>query len=503
MTRNPLRAAVGLALVAVGAGAFLVTSSVHRGSHVLPGNLPINASATDPGDITANNSPTIVRNPTSPANLAVANRIDSPGFSCALRVSFDGGSTWGPTAIPFPEGEELPARCFAPDVAFGPDGSLHLSFVTLKGAGNVPNALWVSASRDGGRTLGPPTQVSGPLAFQVRLLADPTSAGRLYLFWVQARDVARLAFPDTGYPIVVSRSDDGGSSWQAPVTLSAPARLRVIAPSPTVDTKGHLFVLYLDLRDDRLDYHGAHGGHGGPPDPGPWQLVLARSTDGGTTWREGVVEENLVPAERIVVFFPPAPSVAVDPQGQQVYVAFLDARLGDPDVWLWASSDGGSTFSAARRVNDTRPGDGTSQYLPKLAVAPDGRLDVVYYDRRADPGNVMTEVSLQSSYDGGRSFTRRLPLTDKPFDSRIGFGNERDLPDLGSRLGLLSTRQSALAVWTDTRGGTQVSRKQDLARATVTFTDTPPLQGVVRYGGLFLAATGLLALTWWARRLPS
>lgn len=57
----------------------------------MDGNAPINAGARDPTDISAHNSPTIARNPTNDANLAVANRIDSPRFSCALNVSYDDG----------------------------------------------------------------------------------------------------------------------------------------------------------------------------------------------------------------------------------------------------------------------------------------------------------------------------------------------------------------------------------------------------------------------------
>ena len=53
--------------------------------------------------------------------------------------------------IPEPKGEG--GKCFNPDVAFGADGTLTLSFVTLKGPGNVPHAVWASTSKDGGRTL--------------------------------------------------------------------------------------------------------------------------------------------------------------------------------------------------------------------------------------------------------------------------------------------------------------------------------------------------------------
>src|SRR5918997_5144690 len=132
-------------------------------------------------------------------------------------------------------------------------------------------------------------------------------------------------------------------------------------------------------------------------------------------------------------FSPPSPSIALD--GERVYAAFHDGRLGDADVNLWSLPAGESDWEGPTRVNDTRRGDRTSQYLPKLAVADDGRLDVAYYDRRADTTNVLNEVSLQSSFDQGSSFTPRARLSDAAFSSRIGFGSERGLPDLGNRIG--------------------------------------------------------------------
>lgn len=487
---------LGAALLLTGGGMFLIGSSLPEMEppEKIGGNLPINEGATDLLDISANNSPSIARNPVDPANLVVANRIDTPRFSCALHLSFDGGANWERRFIPFPLGEELPPRCFAPDVAFGPNGTLYLSFVTLEGLGNRPHATWIVSSDDGGRTLSLATRAAGPLAFQVRLTADPVVAERLYLSWVQAEDTANLAFPTPGNPILFARSDDGGETWSEPVTVNPPERERVVAPSTGVGPDGALRLLYLDLRDDRLDYHGAHGGRGGEPYAGTWHLVLARSDDGGQTWRESVVDDAVVPTERFVVFLPPSPSLAVDRDDGTVYAAFHDARFGDSDVLVWASDDQGATFTSPVRVNDTPPGDGTRQYMPRLAVAPDGRLDVVYYDRRADPENVMTGVSLQSSFDGADDFTASIPLSDQTFDSGIGFGSERGLPDIGSRIAVLSTDERAMAVWTDTRGGTEVSGKQDLARAVVAFSEPSPIRQPLRIAGVVLAGLGLVGI---------
>ncbi len=488
---------LGLSLVLLGAGALVVSGSFAEPATVrLVGHdAPVNLSARSPEDISAHNSPTLVRNPVRPANLAVSSRIDTPFYSCALHVSFDAGANWAQTAIPAPQGEE--AKCFAPDVAFSADGTLYVSFVTLKGNGNVPHALWLSKSRDGGRTLSDPVRVHGPLTFQVRLAPDPVRPGRVYLTWLQALGVGTLRFDGPGNPIMAARSDDAGATWSRPLRVSSAARGRAVSPAPVVGRDGTLYVLYLDLGQDRLDYEAGHEGRGGPPYTGRYTLVLARSRDGGARWEESVVDRDLTPISRFVVFLAPTPSLAVDRDGR-VYAAFQSAGLGDSDVWLWSLAPGGSTWRGPTRVNDTRPRDGTAQYLPKVAVAPDGRLDVLYYDRRADRRNLMNEVSLQSSFDHGRTFTPALRLSSRPFDSRIGFGAKEGLPDLGSRLALISGDRAALGLWTDTRAGTPATQKQDLAEAAVAVSDPVRLSAgardALRYGGVAAGLAGLVLL---------
>lgn len=495
--RSPLRVLLAASLVLFGIGGVAVSQAYERlrpSAAVIGGNYPINRGAVDLLDLSAHNSPTVVRSPADAANVVVVNRIDTPVFSCALHTSFDGGATWTGSSLPQPAGEE--PKCFAPDAAFGPDGTLFVTFVTLQGLGNTPKAAWLTTSSDGGRTLSPPAAVpTGPLAFQVRLATDPGQNGLLYVTWLHALSTGTLRFPEPGNPIEMIRSEDGGNTWSAPARVNSPERTRVVSPVPEVGPTGEPYVLFLDLGDDKLDYEGGHEGRGGDPYPGAWHLVLARGRDGGSRWDEIVVEQQLVPTERFLAFLPPAPALAVDRKRNRVYAGFHDGQVGDSDVFVWASDDGGASFGAGERVNETRRGDGTAQYLPKLSVAPDGRLDVVYYDRRADRSNVKNHVSLQWSENGGKSFSKRLGLSDVAFDSRIGFGSERGMPDLGSRLGLVSTDRRVLAVWTDTRAGTVASNKQDLVRAVVDIAKPKgvpaPVRKSLRYGGLGLAALGI------------
>lgn len=492
----PLHLLIGLALVLIGAGAIIVSTSFDTPPEVRPLGpvFPVNRGAVDPADIDAHNSPTVVRSPVEPATLALVNRIDTPRYSCALHASVDGGATWTQRPLPAPKGERV---CFAPDVTFGADGTLYMSFVTLRGEGNVPNAAWLVSSKDAGRTFSEPVRVLDKLPFQVRVAADPKVAGRVYVTWLQAYGTGLYRFARPGFPIRTMRSDDGGATWKSRVKVSGAAHARAVAPAATVGPGGEVYVLYLDLGADRLDYEGGHNGRGGPPFAGRWSLVLARSRDRGATWQESVVEADLVPTERFVVFIPPFPSLAVDRAGRRVYVAFQDARHGDPDIFVWSRAADRGGWSKTR-VNDTPKGDKTAQYLPKLAVAPNGRVDVVYYDRRADRTNVMNEVSLQSSFDHGRSFDASVRLTDVNFSSRIGLGRERGMPDLGSRLALISADTRAFAAWSDTRAGTPASNKQDIARAFVAFSDPPRLsdgvERLLRFGGLALILAGVLTI---------
>jgi hypothetical protein len=496
MTWRVIRWAAGLLLL--GAGALLLSTAFSEApsGYMVGGNVPINVGALDATDISSHNSPSVARNPTDPENLVIANRIDTPRYSCAVHVSQDAGGTFSESPIPLPDGEE--AKCYAPDIAFGADGTLYVSFVTLVGEGNVPHAVWLSSSKDGGRSFTVPTQVQGELAFQVRIAAHPSIPDLLYLVWLQADGVGLYRFEEPGNPIVVAVSRDAGRTWSSPKRVNHSARERVIAPVIRVSERGEIFVVYLDLDDNRLDYDGAHEGRGGPPHPGTFELVLARSMDQGGQWVETSVDDTVVPTQRFIVFIPPLPALALQPDGSVVHVSYHDASLGDADVWAWTSRDGGSTFGARTRVNDTDERDGTTQYLPQLDLAPDGRLDVLYYDRRSDGDDLMNEVSLQSSYDDGQTFTPRLVLSDLPFDSRVGFGAERELPDLGSRLGLLSTERRSLAVWTDTRAGTPESGKQDLVKEVIAFTSPPRLPATARallqLGGVTAILAALVAL---------
>jgi hypothetical protein len=115
------------------------------------------------------------------------------------------------------------------------------------------------------------------------------------------------------------------------------------------------------------------------------------------------------------------PQVGVDWKSGKLYVTWSDYHNGDIDVFLISSADHGRTWSEPLRVNDDPLHDGRDQFFQFLAVDPlRGDVYVQFYDRRDDPQNRKTRMTLARSTDGGRTFTN-YAWTDTPFEGQSLF----------------------------------------------------------------------------------
>ena len=415
--------------------------------------------------VEAHNSPTVVQSPGDGRRLVVANKVDRPDFDAALHVSNDGGESWTDVAFPTPGRARRP---YAPDLAWSSDGPLFMAFVTLVGKGHSPGAVWITSSADAGRTWARPRRVLGPHAFQVRLAVDPRG-GSLYMTWLQASEDAISCvncFAETGLPILAASSTDGGASWSKPARVSSPRRARVGAPVPAVARSGELYVLYYDFKGDRFLWQDLKGARY----RGTYELVLSRGGRRAGGFREAVVEPRVAPEGDFLVYLPRFPSLALGPDGDTVYAAWADARSGTSDVYVRRSDDGGRSWTGPTRVNPSLRND---QYLPRMSLAPGGRVDLVYLDRRDDPSNRLTAAYFATSYDEGGTWSA-IALSERLFDSTVGphyflRGREQRQADQGTRLGLTSARKAAYAVWTDARRGRLTSGKLDVYFSRVRF----------------------------------
>ncbi len=417
----------------------------------------------------ANNSPRLLADPTNPAFLALANRIDAPDFSCALQISGDGGRGWQ-TAQPVPELPLGADKCYGAEIAFDKMGILYYLFVGLEDRGNQPIGVFLTKSADRGRTFSTPSRVLDGLKFGVRMAIDSAHgpSGRLHLVWLEATSDPPLGgFGPPPNPILAAYSDDGGKTFSAAVQVSDPSRQLVVAPALALAPGGYVYVSYYDLGGDIRDYAGLDG----PTWKEPWSLVVATSANSGMDFEENVVvDDGIVPTERVMLIFT-MPPAALAADEERVCAAWTDGRNGDADVVLRCSRDRGETWEALRRLNDDSLGNGSRQYLPQIAISPTGRLDAIFYDRRADPENQRNDTYYTYSSDGGDLFAANIKLTRYPSDSRIG--PEYVGPaaagqyELGSRNAMLSYGDVVVASWADTRNSRAGTTSQDLFVASI------------------------------------
>lgn len=484
------RAAAGAAtgvILAAAVGALPAARAASPGPPVTPA-APNALVDQDNNPIAAHNSESMAENPVRPANIVVVDRVDRPDYTAGVHVSEDGARTWQDSSLVLPTGNK--GKLFAPTAAFNGQGTLYVLFVTLSGPGNSPDGLWIERSGDGGLTFDQPEKVAGANTFQTDLAVDRKS-GRLFATWVQSTPVAtmcNLCFAATGLPIVVSYSDDAGRTWSPPAQVSDPGRARVGAPTLAVGPHSNPAVLYYDYNSDRSDWENLPG-----PYDGKFALVLARSRDHGLTFGPGrVVDADIVPAHRFLVYLPETPAFAIGANGRMV-AAWPDARFGEPDILLRTSGDAGATWRAPVKVNPDPAGDGVAKDLPAAGVASNGRIDVLYYDAILDHRGTTTDLFLSSSFDGGRTFPETQRVSSQSSVRQVGpsVSPYDSLADFGSRIGLISLPAQAVAAWTDTRLGTVDSGRQDVFLAVV---PVPVSSGPSGLGAVFAVGGALAGL---------
>ena len=406
--------------------------------------------------IGAHNSPSLAQNPAKPKELVITDRVDLPDYSATVHISTDGGRTWRPSSLVLPPGG---GKLYAAAAAFSNKGTLYVLYVILTGPGNNPTSVWIERSNNGGATFDQPSMVNGPYSYQTSLAVDPKT-GRVFVAWLQAdleAQTCNLCFAKTGIPIVASHSDDSGHTWSPPAQVSDPGRARIGAPVVRVDSKGNPYVLYVDFGNDRQDWEDLAGTY-----DGKFTLVLARSDDRGTSFKPGtIVDSDVVPTQRFLVYLPPKPSLAV--KGNTIVVAWADGRSGDNAVLVRHSTDGGVTWSTPVQASVPPAGTAGDQDLPAVDIAPDGRVDVLFYDRSMDTHKTSANVVLATSSDSGASF-HVVPMSSQPSNRFVGprFTMLDPEADFGTVISLHSTNNAALGAWTDTRMGTPDTARQDI-----------------------------------------
>lgn len=406
---------------------------------------PIGAGVNYPD---AEVEPFVDVNPRNPANVVAVYQQDRYSNGGAKgnvsSASFDGGLTWT-TQRPIPADTVCTGgkydRASDPWITFGPDGVAHaMSLVTDADppAGFGDNGMAYNRSTDGGRSWEPAQLLiedTNPrfLNDKNSMTADPNDADYVYATWDRIQDASaqtklgpaenRVGLGFKG-PLYFARTTNGGDSWE-------PARKIWESGANKQALGAQIAVLPASRGGDVLNFFSEFLNASARAGQFPRWLTFLRSTDRGESWGK---------EERVDIEFPgsilvgrdgdstidvepvpcpdPAeqgscpirsgdfiPDVAVDPRNGNLYAVWMDLRfdggisLTDHDnIAFSMSTDGGRTWSAAIKVNQTpttEPNYDQQAFTPAVDVAADGTVTVTYYDFRH---NTASPATLDTDY---------------------------------------------------------------------------------------------------------
>jgi len=234
-------------------------------------------------------------------------------------------------------------------------------------------------------------------------------------FQYQSSDGANCS----GNGVQFQRSTDGGITWQAPIIIPA---------GPTdgtldVDTNGNLFIGGEGSTLNSFSCVRSSNAQIGNQTPS-FDQVTQHINMGGDLSGGGIN-----PAGLDGMLF-----LAIDrsggPTNNNIYMLASVAPPGrsTTDVMFVRSTDGGVTFSAPHKVNDDPVNPSKWHWFGTFSVAPNGRLDAVWYDTRNAANNTDSQLFYSWSTDAGVTWSPNVAVSNafNPFE---GYPNQNKIGD--------------------------------------------------------------------------
>src|SRR5437588_4380104 len=118
------------------------------------------------------------------------------------------------------------------------------------------------------------------------------------------------------------------------------------------------------------------------------------------------------------------------PTNNNIYMLASVAPPGrsTTDVMFSRSTDGGVTFSAPLKINDDPLNPSKWHWFGSFSVAPNGRLDAVWYDTRNASNNTDSQLFYSYSVDGGVTWSANVAVSN-PFNPFEGYPNQSKIGD--------------------------------------------------------------------------
>jgi hypothetical protein len=219
----------------------------------------------------------------------------------------------------------------------------------------------------------------------------------------------------SGGGVEFQRSTNGGVTWQAPITIPhAP-----VYGTLDVDTNGNLFIggegsTFYCVRSSNAQIGGQ-------------TPVFDQSTAvnmGGFLGSGGINPAGLDG----MVFLAVDRSSGATNNNIYMLASVVPSGRSTTDVMFVRSTDGGLTFSAPHKVNDDPVNPSKWHWFGTFSVAPNGRLDAVWYDTRNAANNTDSQLFYSWSTDAGVTWAPNAAVSDafNPFE---GYPNQSKIGD--------------------------------------------------------------------------
>ncbi len=359
---------------------------------------------------------------------------NGPGSGQKMFYSTDGGENWSAAAA-LPGG----GTCCDPTVDWSSDGSLAYT-ATLGNCGSAGCQIWFYRSSNGGQTWN-----DLPGATPRRTLSTGSANDKEF---IHVDKYAGSPFKDniyatwhSGNVMQFSRSTNSGETWTRQ-SFSSASDQQGIGSDIVTDKNGHVYYLWPAFNARRI--------------------LLHKSTDGGANF--GSVSE--VSATEASFAFP-VPSmetrevfvyVSADADlsngtyGGSIYAAWTDSTAATGSnaannharIQVAYSRNGGSTWNVTT-PHETADANNVDRWHQWLAVGPDGKVHVVFYDTRRAANRASVDLFYAFSIDGAQTWSTptRVTAAQSP--------NIADSFEFGDYNGLDIVMSDLIAIYTDNR----------------------------------------------------
>jgi hypothetical protein len=373
----------------------------------------------------------IAINPANPSNMVAGWNDYGVGNSCGVGYTTDGGKTWQTDWLkgmtPAGGNPTYDYGAGDPSVGFLNDGTA--VFTCNAWSNKKPTAIFVTTSRDGGKTWAAPQRVAS---------AD-TKAGNLdhpmmtidhYKNRALIAYTAWSGYQANSYALV---SNSTATGWSGPYRIAADYK----ANAPDI------FDVSLAGAPDGTIYSTA----------GVWQhvnewseqaLIVSQLRPGEQAFTHTVKVRDLVPAPMTL----PGESwrtsmqasIGIDGAGT-VYELTGDFVTDHLHMYLAKSVDHGASFPTQLQLTS-----GThDEVMPWMSVTPEGRIDTIYYDYDESTG--LMDVDYGQVTPGGAILSRTVLQRGIDGDAQPPRG-PGGAPFMGDYLGIDSTAGLVALAWT-------------------------------------------------------